>query len=174
MYSVYKIVNKTNGNEYVGVTTQSPPNRRFTAHKYQAKKLISQSTIHRAIRKYGASNFNFEILEMGENNEYGYVAERLYVAWLKPTYNETAGGEGSRGHTFQARKNRAEQMRGKKLPLVWRKAISIGQLGNIRGPHTPEHSLLQSIGQLGRKDTLRAKENKRLAALKRWFILRSN
>src|SRR5687768_12422213 len=84
---IYKITNIINNKIYIGQTND--PKRRWRGHKNLAKS--SNQIIHKAMRKYGVENFNFEILHSDlswekvnileakliekyncRNNEYGY------------------------------------------------------------------------------------------------------
>lgn len=98
MFIVYQIKNVINGKSYIGFTTQ-PVEKRWREHQDSSRN--PKVHFHRAIRKYGAENFSVKIWEMGENGEYGKkVAEPMYIAWLKPEYNKTLGGDGKLGYKW--------------------------------------------------------------------------
>jgi group I intron endonuclease len=87
MFTIYKIINKINNKFYVGYTTKLPAKYRYSGH-ISSMKRGSKLPIHCAMRKHGLENFSLEILEMGENHEYGYkVAPRVrqseydYLIW---------------------------------------------------------------------------------------------
>jgi group I intron endonuclease len=63
---IYKITNKINNNYYIGSSIDI--NNRWKNH-IKAVKNNSSYPIHRAIRKYGVENFNFEIIELCDKNE---------------------------------------------------------------------------------------------------------
>lgn len=89
MFAIYRIVNAINDDSYVGYTTELPPAIRFARHKNLAKN-GAKTHLHSAMRKYGSDNFIFSLLEVGENHLYGKnIAESMYIAWLKPSYNHT-------------------------------------------------------------------------------------
>jgi hypothetical protein len=81
---VYRWVNKINGDEYVGSTT----NLRVRLYTYYSLGSLSQSKriIDRALLKYGYSNFRFEILEYCTKNNV-IEREQYYIDLLKPIYN---------------------------------------------------------------------------------------
>ena len=89
---IYKITNILNGKAYIGQSNN--PKRRFTEHKNIRCKETSVSLIGRAITKYGAENFSFEIL--GYFEDYNQK-ERDYIeqfGTLFPNgYNLQKGGE---------------------------------------------------------------------------------
>jgi group I intron endonuclease len=58
---IYKIVNKVNGDFYIGKTTK-PKEERLQKHFYNSS-YNSQTHLHRAIRKYGYSSFIIEEVE---------------------------------------------------------------------------------------------------------------
>jgi len=63
---IYKITNQINGKIYIGLTTRSAIYR-FREHVKLSE--VSNYAIHRAIKKYGKSNFIIEVLESPSNIE---------------------------------------------------------------------------------------------------------
>ena len=116
-----------------------------------------------ALRKYGSSNFKFEILEIGENEFYGLtIAESMYITWLKPKYNSTLGGEGTLGlkrppFTENHKKLISIARSGKKLSVDHRKLLSVRKLGIKRNPLSDEQKLKISLSLTGGK---RSKETR--------------
>jgi len=53
---VYKVKNKINDKIYIGITTKSL-NKRKNQHEYVAFNRNSKYLFHKALRKYGADNF---------------------------------------------------------------------------------------------------------------------
>ena len=93
MAYIYSITNTINQKQYVGLTRQANPYDRWKKHLNDSK-CNSQSPIHRSIRKYGASNFKFRVLEECSDNK---VEEREihYIAKYNTFYegyNATLGG----------------------------------------------------------------------------------
>lgn len=99
---VYKITNKVNKKIYIGITNQGI-NTRWYKHCSEAKK-GSTASLHRAILKYGKSNFQIEIIEVIENKDYDHLKERE-MYWINKFdsynrdkgYNLTLGGDGTFG-----------------------------------------------------------------------------
>jgi group I intron endonuclease len=60
---LYLITNLLNNKQYVGITTQKNPYRRWVEHKSKALKNKNKNPIHSAIKKYGCENFKFEIVK---------------------------------------------------------------------------------------------------------------
>lgn len=106
-WCVYMHTNKTNGKKYIGITSQSPPEKRWM-NGYGYKK--HSKHFWNAIQKYGWSNFKHEVLLQNETFEYACRAERCLIKHYKAKdrrygYNSTDGGEGTRGfvHTDEAK-----------------------------------------------------------------------
>jgi group I intron endonuclease len=90
MAFVYKIVNKVNNKEYVGITRTSI-DQRWASHKCAAK---SRSTyLYNAMNKYGVELFS--IIPLVQCTwEYACELERALIATEDYAYNISAGGEG--------------------------------------------------------------------------------
>ena len=96
---IYLITNHINGKKYVGQTV-NPIHHRWKEHiedAYSGNK--SNSLLHRAIIKYGASNFGIDILqecadaELNEKEKSYIKKYNTYYTYDKG-YNMTWGGEG--------------------------------------------------------------------------------
>lgn len=119
MIIVYQAVNLKNGKRYIGMTTKGLRKRRG-GHNSQANA-GNQSSISRAIRKYGMEAFQFSVMEECENLECALDRERALIAEKKPEYNIAAGGlRGSQGwkHSEESRLKMRESHIGK--PGPWR------------------------------------------------------
>ncbi len=97
MYSIYLIINKTNGKIYVGRTSQTVE-RRWAKHVEFAAR---GKNIHfsNAIRKHGSDAFTKQILSEIATERWANYLERLWILLLDSTnpvrgYNSTLGGEG--------------------------------------------------------------------------------
>ena len=126
---IYKITNKLNGKCYIGQSTNIE--YRFEEHKKYKNR--SSVYLHNSIKKYGEDNFNFEIIELCE--EENLAGRAIY--WIKfynsifPNgYNLTEGGSG--GNTFKYRT--IEQMN------ETRKKISSATKGEKNGFYKKCHS----------------------------------
>ena len=90
---IYVITNKLNGKQYVGQTSRNLDDR-FYEHCYDKR---STSHIHRAIQKYGVSNFSLEELETVDITELD-KREQYWIQQLntyKDGYNKNIGGNQS-------------------------------------------------------------------------------
>ena len=93
MIGIYKITNKINGKSYIGYSNNIE--RRFKEHCYK-----NEQTIDKAIRKYGADSFAFEVLEecsLSELQEKEKYWISVYNTYYGYGYNEHEGGVNSVG-----------------------------------------------------------------------------
>ena len=93
---IYKIVNQVNGDFYIGKTTK-PKEVRLQEHFYNSS-YNSQTHLHRAMRKYGCSNFSIEEVESQVMEEKLDEREIFWIENLNPKYNMTSGGDGGKTH----------------------------------------------------------------------------
>lgn len=105
---IYMYINKTNGKRYIGQTTDF--NRRHKEHlqvSFNSNRKEYNTPIHRAIRKYGADNFEIVILEQNiatqeEMNE----LERFYIKkynTLTKEYGYNISDGGSYGNPLKGK-----------------------------------------------------------------------
>lgn len=159
---IYKITNTINGNFYVGKTTQ-PIDKRWTQHRSEART-GSQAYLHRAIRKYGESNFVIEVVHSITNPTTNVLNEwevRM-ISELNPRYNMTIGGEGAAGHIPSTETR-------DKLSAVWTKEKRLA-LSNIKKGkrNTPEQIAKQAAAIRGRTIP-REYVIKRMNKIARWW-----
>jgi len=119
---VYMITHVATKRSYIGITTQKPT-MRWRQHCWDAMDAKRcKSALHRAISKYGAHAFNFEILRKCDAVESARLAERELIAernTMRPNgFNLTGGGEMMIGvvHSDEMRKALSEAMK-----LRWKK-----------------------------------------------------
>ena len=92
---IYKITNTINGKSYIGQTIQNVKERFYQHCATKCSKAVSNMAIHRAIKKYGKSNFIVEVIE--EINSANLNDRERY--WIKyynsynNGYNSTKGGQ---------------------------------------------------------------------------------
>lgn len=95
---LYKVINKINGNIYIGITTRSIK-KRWEEHIKDSFNYYSRSYnyhFHRAIRKYGIENFIIEQLDKAYSLEELKNQEIYYINkydTYNNGYNSTRGGE---------------------------------------------------------------------------------
>ena len=103
---IYLIRNKVNNKIYIGKSVDFGLRWRY-GHLFDVKNQ-SQTLLHRAIRKYGESSFDFQFLATGiGTKEEANELERYWISFLGAAnsevgYNMTPGGDG--GATITGRK----------------------------------------------------------------------
>jgi group I intron endonuclease len=126
---IYIATCRTTGKSYVGKTV-----RRFVyrkrAHEREAAT-GSPKKFHRAIRKYGFDDFNWEVRDVAiEALDTTEIALILELNTFNNGYNSTTGGDGGYEHDQETRQK-----------------ISLANLGY---KHTPESRLKRSLALAGR------------------------
>lgn len=96
---IYVCINLFDGKRYIGKTLQSFTKRQAN-HIYDAMESDSQLFFHRALRKFGADNFVWSILESHVPESIIDEREQFYIKKYKTNnphngYNMTAGGNSS-------------------------------------------------------------------------------
>ena len=92
---IYKITNTINGKFYIGQTIQNVKERFYQHCATKCSKAVSNMAIHRAIKKYGKSNFTVEVIEeidsanLNDRERYWIKYYNSYNNW----YNSTKGGQ---------------------------------------------------------------------------------
>lgn len=94
---IYKITNKINNKIYIGCSKNIE--YRWIAHK--SESILEQYppynySIHKAFRKYGIDNFNFEIIEIINDETQLFTKEKYWIKYYDSYhngYNETEGGD---------------------------------------------------------------------------------
>jgi group I intron endonuclease len=89
---IYKIINKINGDLYIGQTIKELPHR-MRNHRNTANS-GSHYHLHNAMRHYGYVNFEIELIETVNDMESLNVREIYWIETLKPRYNTHKGGQG--------------------------------------------------------------------------------
>ena len=95
---IYKITNKINNKIYIGCSKDIE--HRWIAHK--SESILEHYppynySIHKAFRKYGIDNFNFEIIEIVNDEAQLFAREKYWIKYYDSYYNgynETEGGDG--------------------------------------------------------------------------------
>lgn len=149
--NIYKITNKINGLQYVGQTIKSVATR---WKQHQSPDSTCRFLKH-AIRKYGASNFEVELLEKCSSIEEMNEKEQFYIDSLNTMvpngYNLNSGG-----------KNRLASHETKNK-------MSKSQKG-IKKPKTVEHRIKISRALKGSKHSEEVKTRRAKAAFKPIFV----
>ena len=92
---IYKITNKVNGKSYIGQTIQNVKERFYQHCATKCSQAILNMVIHKAIAKYGKSNFTIEVIEEVESANLN-DRERYWIRYYDSYnngYNSTEGGQ---------------------------------------------------------------------------------
>ena len=92
---IYKITNTINGKSYLGQTIQNVKERFYQHCATKCSKAVSNMAIHRAIKKYGKSNFTVEVIEEIDSANLN-DRERYWIKYYNSYnngYNSTKGGQ---------------------------------------------------------------------------------
>lgn len=133
---IYRFTNQLNNKVYIGQTIDL--NRRYKDHIYYSEH-NSTMQIHCAIRKYGITNFRFDVMHtvQGEEDEVKLKLNMLESQEIlahnsyKIGYNASLGGEGNYGlvHSTEAKRIIGEKSRNRSVES--NKKIGDAQRGRI-------------------------------------------
>jgi group I intron endonuclease len=108
---IYKITNLTNGKIYIGQTVQKNPKVRWYSHLADARE-GSKNYLHNAIRKYGADNFTWEVIDTAESIDNLNTKEAFWLAEYRKShrvYNLREAGNNKTHSSDSIEKMRASQ-----------------------------------------------------------------
>lgn len=92
---IYKITNIINGKSYIGQTIQDVKDRFYQHCATKCSKAVLNMAIHRAIEKYGKSNFTIEVIEEIDSTNLN-DREKYWIKYYNSYnngYNSTEGGQ---------------------------------------------------------------------------------
>ena len=92
---IYEITNTINGKSYIGQTIQNVKERFYQHCATKCSKAVLDMAIHRAIKKYGKSNFTVEVIEEVDSTNLN-DRERYWIKYYNSYnngYNSTKGGQ---------------------------------------------------------------------------------
>lgn len=102
---IYKITNSKNGKMYIGQTIR-PIEQRFKRHINDAMNNILDTHFARAIRKYGESCFQIELIDTAKTQDELNLKEQKYIQLynsVKCGYNETDALYKCGGNTYKSK-----------------------------------------------------------------------
>lgn len=153
---IYVAINLINGKMYVGQTVNFK--KRIREHKREM--LIFDDHFHRALKKYGWSNFHFSTLDTcyGSADDLN-ILEIFYIEKLVTYYhgyNSTHGGGGIHGHkhTEATRQKISQKAKGRKKSKAHCENLSKAHLGLKRPPRTEEHKKNIAKAKMGDKNPM--------------------
>lgn len=97
---IYKIINNVNGKVYIGQTIQTIKERFYQHCATKCSDSVLNMAIHKAIKKYGKSNFTIEVIEEVDKDSLN-DREKFWIEYYNSYnngYNSTRGGQDSSTH----------------------------------------------------------------------------
>lgn len=151
---IYKVTNIVNNKIYIGKTIHSLNTRMLGHINKSKKKLFSGSLFYKALRKYGETNFKWEIIDTCDNEIDLNKKEIYYIKLYNSTnhdigYNIHAGGNGGDNLTNHPdRQLIIEKVRllsmGRKCSEETKKKLSESQKGRIL-PESQKNHISESM-----------------------------
>jgi len=149
---IYKITNKINGKIYIGQTIQTLVDR-ISNHLADSKRdriKRVKSKLHRAISKYGITNFVFEVLDTADSQDELNQKEQKYVTEFKSNvdtigYNLLSGGKQNGKHSRES----LEKMKASSLKMLKKRkdeGIAHWNKGRLSTPESNEKRRQKILG----------------------------
>lgn len=165
MFYVYKIRNLINDKIYVGKSKNV--DERWAQHLMDAKANRG-SVLHRAINKYGGSNFAVSVLEELVSEEVAFEQERFWISYYKTNiyrhgdkfgYNLTDGGDGRSGYipSEETKSKLSISNTGQKRSAATKAKIAAVQIGKTTPATTKSKMSLTHTGKHMGENNNRAK-----------------
>lgn len=170
IWRAYKATSQTSGKSYIGITSQSLA-RRWGGHIHSAIKKMSTAPFHRAIRKYGASDFLVEEVGLFSCRAHALAAEIRLVAQAKTLtpsgYNGNPGGGMIAATALVWTEARRQKVRlaltGRKIPADIVAKVAAKLRGRKQSPDRIEITRAAGKKNKGRKHTGNQLTNLRVA-----------
>jgi group I intron endonuclease len=160
---IYCVTNHVNGKQYIGQTIQ-PLSIRWKEHLCHAKHY--DFPIYRAIRKYGACNFDIAMADTANSKE---ELDRKETEWIMAAgtmlpngYNAICGSLGNGIITNDIRLRLSDAMVKRWTDQTYRAKMKASTTGKTRGPFSEEHLRKLSQAHMGKKHT--AEQNRKVSA----------
>lgn len=170
---VYKATNVINKKSYIGITNNL--SRRQDEHLRLATNQKSDYHFHRAIRKYGYENFQWDILSEIDTREKSGLNEKKMIKkydTFKNGYNSTTGGDRAFQMSSESKRKQSDSMKGntngagnkgKTVSTEARKNMSIAHIGYRP---SKESTQKRADSNRGKKRTQEMKDRMSVAAKK--------
>jgi group I intron endonuclease len=172
---VYQILNKENGKVYIGSAARFGKRWREHRHLLNGGKHHSVK-LQRAWDKYGATSFEFGVLEIVSDHSQMLLTEQKWIDKLEAVnegYNlcPVAGSSKGRKYSDEIRKRYGESFRGKTHSPEVRAAISAGNKGKLISDET--RAKISQAG-MGRKYSDESRRKLSESAKRMWESARAN
>lgn len=150
---IYTYRNVINGKIYVGRTID--PTRR---HNQYLRETHKPRAINRAMKKYGETNFSYQVIDHADTEEGLNFLERHYIEIFKSRihqhgYNMTIGGDGMSGYKHSSESRHRMSMVHSNRPRTEKEmkvlTAHFNWKGRTRGPQSKEHKDLVVKNRIG-------------------------
>lgn len=134
---IYRITNIINNKIYIGFTTKDKVITRWYEHLFFARHKTYNSKLHKAIRKYGESNFTIEEIYCSKDIEHTFtIMEKYFIKKfdsINTGYNLSEGGRGPLNikRSIESRLKQSKKLKGRKFSEETRKKFSIAAKARI-------------------------------------------
>lgn len=165
MHSLYIVTNKVNGKIYIGQTKRKD---RWYYHVWAATKgKNNKMLLHKAIRKYGAENFEYEVLVSGIPKEKIDEYENMFIKSFNSTEEDTGYNFLSGGSAYSG------SMKGEKHPMFGRKNPALAERNRTR-KGIPSSENQKMVASLRHKNKTTSEETKEKMSIARKEYCRNN
>lgn len=129
--ALYRVVHKESGKDYVGISVD--PQKRWKQHLWVSQKGGNKiKKFHCALRKYGASAFEWTIVAWCRTMEVALSLERVARHLGMGSYNLTMGGEGLCNPSEEVREKMRQRLLGRKLSEETKTRMSTSHRGKVK------------------------------------------
>ena len=168
---IYQAKNKVNGKAYIGQTARNFKERKY--HHLNDTFNGSNLPFHRAIRKYGSGNFDWEILEECYSIEELNESEEYWIRELNVLvpdgYNLMSGGNNSTHHKKTLDKM-SKIKQGENHPMYGKIGVKHPRYGKF---HTEETKIKMSKARQGENNNFYGKKHTEESLKKMYGIKRT-
>lgn len=174
-YYVYVVINQINNKLYIGKTNK--PDYRWGQHKKVARGGPSKypnefSVVHKAIQKYGESNFEFVVLEEFDTENEAYYFETWWIEFLLfnisgAGYNLNIGGKGGLKPSPATLAKKSLAAQGKTHTLDTRNKLSLLNTGT----NNPSYGLKRTDETIAKMSQKQRGENNPFSKITEQIVL---
>lgn len=144
---VYRLINKINGNDYIGSSINlSSRMRNYLNNSFLKSKQNTNAPIVNALLKYGQDNFSLDIIKYVEPSDLSAI-ETIYITKCIPHYNVLKQGYSSVGykHTDETKKLLFELGKNRVHSLATKSLISKALTGENNPFYNKNHSMESKV-----------------------------
>ena len=150
---IYKVMNKINNRMYIGQTTRTLDERQ--RDHFADVRRGSATYFHNALRKYGAENFDWSVIDEAANEQELNEKERYWISFYKScAYNIAKGGDGGSGpKTEETRRKMSASRKGIVYSEETRRKLRIANTGKVRSAEMNQKNRERQLGKVLSEET---------------------